>query len=223
MTSIPGAGIPLPATLFRKKPKIMITKKLLITAFTGLSLFLPLSAVTVDTDTFGEALNGWRKNRTASYSIDNHNYLTHKPTVTPNPGGGIFVSTRIEHNPKFGKKTTSYIELSYSSAGTLLTAQIRMMAGDLGLNTSLISRPVLTSKPLEGEEAVTSAEPWTSPEGSMVIALFKSLDAEFASLTKKREEGKKDVFSRVFGRGYQSADLSAAIRHNLNLLLKYTG
>ncbi|MDA7868811.1 hypothetical protein N9B28_03290, partial [bacterium] len=92
----------------------MTTKNFLMTALTGLSLFVPASAVTVDTDSLGAALNGWRKNRTASYSIDNHSYLTHKPTVTPNAGGGIFVSTRVEHKPRFGKKLTSYIELNYS-------------------------------------------------------------------------------------------------------------
>ena len=56
----------------------------------------------------------------------------------------------------------------------------------------------------------------------MVNDLFKALDTEFGKLAKKEQEGKKDVFSRVFGSGYQTADLSSALRHNLNLLLRYT-
>jgi hypothetical protein len=56
----------------------------------------------------------------------------------------------------------------------------------------------------------------------MVNDLFKALDTEFVKLTKKEKEGKKDVFSRVFGSGDQTADLSAALRHNLNLLLRDT-
>lgn len=200
----------------------MITRKSLLTACTGFALLFPAGAVTVDTDSLGQSLHGWRKNRTASYSIDNHSYLTHKPTVTPSPGGGIFVSTRVEHAPRFGKKTTSYIELSYSSAGTLLTTQIKIMAGDLRLNTGLISRPALEAAPAEGEAPSTDAEPWNTPTKTMVNDLFKALDTEFAKLTKKDQEGKKDVFSRVFGAGKKTAGLSAALRHNLNLLLRYT-
>ena len=201
--------------------KTMITKNLFVTVIAGLSFLLPASAVTIDTQAYGESLNGWRKNRTAFYSIDNHSYLTHKPTVSPSPDGGIFVSTRIEHAPRFGKKTTSYLELSYSAAGTLLTIQIKIMAGDLRLNTGLISRPALIATPAEGEVPAV-ALPWTTPTKTMVDNLFKALDTEFAKLSKKEQEGKKDVFSRVFGTGSKSADLSAALRHNLNLLLRHT-
>ena len=175
--------------------KITTTKKLLLSTFTGLALLLPASAATFDSAAFGQSLNGWRKNRTASYNIDNHSYLTHKPTVTPSPGGGIFISTRIEHRAAFGKKTTSYIELSYSGEGTLITAQIRIMA---------------------------DAEPWNTPTKVLIQDLFKSLDTEFAKAAKLDLEGKKDVFSRVFGKGYQSADLAAALRHNLNLVMGCT-
>lgn len=201
--------------------KTMITKNLFVTVIAGLSFLLPASAVTIDTQAYGESLNGWRKNRTAFYSIDNHSYLTHQPTVSPSPDGGIFVSTCIEHAPRFGKKTTSYLELSYNSAGTLLTIQIKIMAGDLRLNTGLISRPALIATPAEGEVPAV-ALPWTTPTKTMVNSLFKALDTEFAKLSKKEEEGKKDVFSRVFGTGSKSVGLSAALRHNLNLLLRHT-
>lgn len=109
----------------------MITKNTLLSAVLGLSRLLPSAAVTVDTESFGQSLSGWRKNRTASYSLNNHPYRTHQPSVTPNPGGGIFVSTRVELDPKFGKKTASYLELSFSSAGTLLSAQIRIVMGGM--------------------------------------------------------------------------------------------
>jgi len=200
----------------------MTTKKFLITALTGLSFLLPAAAVTVDVDSLGNALNGWRKNRTASYSINSHPYLTYKPTVTPNPAGGIFVSTRVEHNPRFGKKMTSYIDLNYSAEGTLLTAQIKVMAGDLRLNTGAIARPALAPAPVEGQPAV-DAEPWLNPTTQMVNELFAALDTEFAKLSKRDQDEKKDVFNRIFGKGYQTADLSSALRHNLNLLLGYTG
>lgn len=201
---------------------MMTTKKFLLSALTGFSLLLPGHAVTVDTDSFGAALNGWRKNRTASYSIDNHTYLTHVPTVTPNPGGGIFVSTRVEHKARFGKKLTSYIELNYSASGTLLSAQIKVMAGAMRLNTNLVSRPALDAPPAEGEAPALDLEPWHTPTTKMVSELFTALDAEFAKLSKRDQDEKQDVFSRVFGKGYETADLSAALRHNVNLLLGYT-
>ena len=202
--------------------KKTLTKTLLLTTFAGLAVLLPASAVTFDADTFGQSLNGWRKNRTASYSIDNHGYLTHKPTVTPSPGGGIFISTRVEHRPALGKKTTSYIELSYGTEGTLITAQIRIMAGDKQVNTGLITRQALAPAPVEGEVPPVNAEPWNTPPKVLIQDLFKSLDTEFAKVAKQDLEGKKDVFSRVFGKGYQSADLAAALRHNLNLVMRYT-
>ena len=199
--------------------KTTITKKLFLSSIAALAMVVPASAVVFDVDTFGQSLNGWRKNRTASYSIDNHSYLTHKPTVSPSPAGGIFVSTRVEHRPTLGKKTTSYIELSYSSEGTLITAQIRIMAGDKQINTGLISRPALAPAPVEGQPLVANPEPWNNATRILIQDLFKSLDSEFAKVAKQDLEGKKDVFSRVFGKGYQSADLSAALRHNLNLMI----
>ena len=56
----------------------------------------------------------------------------------------------------------------------------------------------------------------------MVMELFTALDTEFAKLSKHDQDGKKDVFSRVFGKSYQTADLSTALRHNVNLLLGHT-
>lgn len=194
-----------------------ITKRLLLGAFMGMSLLGSASAVTFDSDTFGRALNGWQKNRTASYSIDNHSYRTHRPTLTRNPGGGLFISARVEHLRSFGKKTTSYIELSYSAEGTLVTAQIRIMAGDFRVNSGLINRPALAA-PAEGEAPAADTEPWNNPTGVMIQDLFKALDNEVAKMAKAGD-GKKDIFSRAFGRGYDSADLAAALRHNLNLLM----
>ena len=202
--------------------KTTSTKIHFLSTFAGMALLLPTAAVNFDSDSFGQSLNGWRKNRTASYSIDHHSYLTYKPTVTPSPGGGIFISTRVEHRPTLGRKTTSYIELSYSEEGTLITAQIRIMAGDQQVNTGLIQRQPLAPAPVEGEAPVANAEPWNTPTKVLIQDLFKALDTEFAKVAKQDLEGKKDVFSRVFGKGYQSADLAAALRHNLNLTMRWT-
>lgn len=199
------------------------SKQLFLSALTGWSLSMPAVAVKFDTLGFGGTLNGWRKNRTAPYCIDHHSSLTYKPTITPNPGGGIFISTRIGHRPTLSKQTTSYLELSYSSEGTLVTAQTRIMAGDNPINTGLLMRPALAPVAAEGEPAPTNPEPWNTGTKVLIRNLFKSLDTEFAKVAKQDLEGKKDVFSRVFGTGYQTADLAAALRHNLNLIMRFTG
>lgn len=199
-----------------------MTKKTLISALAGFSLALPASAVTVDIDSFGASLNGWRKNRTAYYTINSNPYLTYKPTITPNAAGGIFISTRVEHKPRFGKTTTCYIELNYSGEGTLLSAQIKVMAGELLMDTGAIAQPPLAAAPAEGEAPPVNPEPWLNPTTRMVNQLFTALDAEFTKTAKLAQGEKKDVFSRVFGKGTQRADLSAALRHNVNLLLGYT-
>lgn len=218
-----GGGILLRDTHFNENLRLRFMNRLIILALASMVLLPPSGAVEVDSESFGTSLNGWKENRTASYTINNHRYLTHRPTVTPNAGGGVFVSTRVEHRPRFGKKTTSYIELNYSASGTLLSAQIKVMAGDLRLNTGSISRPASSPKPTDGESSEGDSKPWLTPTTKMVSDLFQALDTEFAKLSKRDQEEKKDVLNRVFGKGYQSADLSSALRHNLNLLLKFTG
>ncbi len=200
----------------------MTIKQFLTTALGSLSLLCSAQAVTIDLEAFGADLNGWRKDRTASYTIHKHPYLTYRPTMTPNSAGGVFISTRVDHKPPLGKKMTSYIELNYADDGTLLTAQIKVMAGALRLNTGAISRPALAPTTGEGGAPAPDPEPWLDPTTRMVNELFTALDAEFAKLSKRDQDEKKDVFSRVFGKGHQTADLSAALRHNLNLLIGHT-
>ena len=140
-------------------------------------------------------------------------------SATGSPQGGVFVSTRVEHKKTFGKKTTAYIELDYDSESTLLTVQIKVMANGLRLNSGAIARPPLAPAPSAGAPAAGDAEPWLSPTARMINQLFTALDGEFTKLAKAKQEEKKDVFSRVFGKGYDGADLATALRHNLNLLI----
>ncbi len=196
-------------------------KTLIVSAFTSIVLLLPTSAVQFDVESFGQSLNGWRKNRTASYTIDNHAYRTHRPTISPAPGGGIFVSTRVEHAPRIGKLTTSYIELVFSPTGILLTGQLRVVVKDQQITTGMITRPPLPTKG-EGEAPVVDPTPWNTPTTQLVNDLFKGLDTELGKLAKSDLAGKRDLVSRLFTKDYGSADLAGALRHNLNLMLKYT-
>lgn len=196
-------------------------KTLLISAFTSVVLLWPSSAAQFDTESFGQSLNGWKKSRTASYSIDNHAYRTHRPTISPTPGGGIFVSTRVEHTPRIGKLTTSYIELTFSPSGILLTGQLRVVVKGQQITTGLISRAPQAAPPASGEKTPHDPTPWNTPTTQLVNDMFKALDTEMTKLAKSDLAGKRDLFSRLFSKDYGSADLAGALRHNLNLILRH--
>lgn len=194
-------------------------KTILTTILCSIGLSFSATAVTFNVEAFGNALHGWKKNRTASYSVDNHSYRTHVPTVTFTHGGGMFISTRVDHCPRAGKATSSYIELAFSGDGHLLTGQIRVKVGDKALNTGQIVRAPNKPVPAEGEEAAADPEPWKTPTTQIVMDLFSALDSELAKLSKDDTKGRRDVFGRIFGQDFHSADLAAALRHNVNLVL----
>jgi hypothetical protein len=193
-------------------------KRRLLTITIAAGLSLSASAVSFDTEGFGAALNGWGKKRTASYSIDNHSYRTHQPTTTPAPGGGMFVSARVDHCPRGGKATSSYIELVFSGEGHLLSGQIRIKVGEKSLNTGQVVRAPEKPAPAEGETE-QDLEPWKTPTMQVVMDMFSALDTELGKLEKDDTKGRKDVFGRIFGQDFGSADLAAALRHNVNLML----
>lgn len=197
-------------------------KHTLIIGLASLLLISSSAAVAFHLEGFGQSLNGWNKKGIAYYTIDRHTYRTYRPTMSPTPGGGMFLSTRVEHSPKMGKTTTSYIELSFDSAGRLLTSQIRVNLAGKQITTGLITRPAREIV-AEGEEAGPDPEPWSSPVREMQNNTFQALDAQFNKLEQSEIAGKRDIFSRVFGRDYSGTDLSAALRHNYNLLLSAKG
>lgn len=183
------------------------------------------TAVELDIEGFGDSLNGWKKGRTANYTMDNHSYVTHVPTVSRTHGGGIFVSTRIEYKARAGKAAVSYLELAFSAEGHLISGQIRVNINGKRLNTGQVVRaPQSAPAPAsEGGVVPVDPEPWKTATTQIVMDLFSALDTELAKLEKGDTEGKKDVFGRLFGKGFDSADLAAALRHNMNLMLGFVG
>lgn len=184
-------------------------------ACASLLSLLSAGASSIDTESFGASLNGWKKNRTASYSINNSGYRTHQPTVTETTDGGMFVSTRIDRGRCFGSKgATCFLELTFSPAGTLTVGQIRINAEGMQLNTGAVARRVETAT--EGEEAISLV----SPTESLVQELFTRLDSELAKLDKAEDKGgRRDILGRLSNSDESTANYSAALRHNLNLLL----
>lgn len=190
-------------------------KRIAALAFASLLTCFSADAASLDTQSFGASLNGWNKNRTASYTINNSAFRTHIPTVTGTTDGGIFISTRIDRGGGFGSApATCFLELTFSPEGYLTVGQIRIKMKELFLNTGAVTRradPV----PAEGEEVVV----YTSPTETLVQELFGRLDTELAKLNADEDAGKRDLFGRLSGSDESTANYAAALRHNLNLLL----
>lgn len=189
-----------------------------LTLLAALLFSLPAFAVTFDLDAFGTALNGWDKKRTANYTFTDAKYRTHLPTITPTPSGGIFVATRIDLLSGVGTAAICNLHLTFSSSGTLESAQIKGNVGHRSLDTGVVRRPDAPAAPAAAEGAVpVPAKPFHATD-ELVAELFSSFDGEMKRLNTAAEAEKRDLFARLAGK--PAHDLSAALRHNLNLILR---
>jgi hypothetical protein len=186
--------------------------------FDGLSTAYGLG---INVPALGQNLNGWSEKRTAEYTIDSQTYRTHVPTVTRNIDGGMFVSMRVEHLSVFRPDAIAYIELTMTPSGYVGSSQIRLAMNGKRYDTGQVLRE---EEPVETvESAKIGSTDWRSAHMKMVLSLFSRLDSEFAKVGKGENEGKRDLWGRLNGSKLEQADLSAALRHNLNILLVHVG
>ncbi|MGJ8724997.1 MAG: hypothetical protein ACSHYB_10610 [Roseibacillus sp.] len=189
---------------------------LIAVGFSGLSSAFGLG---IDVESLGQSLNGWSKKRTASYTMDSQSYRTHVPTVTQNLDGGIFVSMRVEHLSAVRPDATAYLELTFTPSGYVGASQIRLTMNGKKYDTGQVLR--------EQEQALAEDEigskDWRTTHMKMVLDLFSKLDAEFAKEEGEEKKGKRDLWGRLNGSRLDESDVSAALRHNLNLLLSNVG
>lgn len=190
-------------------------------AITG---FAPASAVTLDSQAFGASLNGWRKDRTAVYDINNNSYRTHQPTATRTKGGGLFVSTRIEEGSRSSKRAVCFLELTFTPEGHLVGAQIRATLEGKRLDTGLVTRAAELPAPVVDEGGAKPTKAWETPTSRLVNELFSRFDTELNKLDVKDDDKPKrrDIFGRLSASN-KGKDIPAAVRHNLNLLLASVG
>lgn len=184
----------------------------------GLSSATSTFGQSINLEGLGQSLNGWNKNRTATYTIDNRTYRTHVPTVTPNLDGGVFLSTRIDHLGGLRPDAVCYLELTFTPQGYVGSSQIRITMNGQKLNTGQVLRE---RSPESGEEGAVGSADWRSSHMKMVLDLFAKLDTEFGKMEEKEKSGKRDLWGRFNGSQLDTADLSAALRHNLNLILAH--
>jgi hypothetical protein len=184
----------------------------------------PAHAVSFDTEGFGQRLNGWRKDRTACYSLTDAGYRTHIPTITGTPGGGMFLSTEVDLVGCGSAGAVCHLGLTFSASGVLEAAQIKSLVEGKNLDTGLIRRQQVQSATpaAEGEEAPAVAPPPPgNPTDEMIAELFESFDTEFKKVTESKDKQKRDLFSRIGRTTPRAADIAAGLRHNINLILQH--
>lgn len=84
------------------------------------------SEVTIDEESFGKSLGGWRKrtNSVAEYPLSGAVYRTYKPEISPTPDAGIFVSIRIDHvRGWLSSDDHAILEITVNSKGGIASAQ----------------------------------------------------------------------------------------------------
>ncbi len=186
----------------------------------ALALITPALAVNFDTEAFGKRLNGWKKDRTAVYDFTDASYRTHQPTITETPGGGIYVSTQVDLLMFGGQGAISHIDMTFSSGGTLLSAQLRTTMGRKIIDTGMVRRPEPPVAPIAVEGQPSPVMPRFDPTEELVIDLFNRYDAEMRKITEGKDAEKRDLFSRFSNKNAKSANNAAGLRHNVNLMLQ---
>lgn len=154
----------------------------------------PLTARDFDVAGLGKELGGWdHKSKTAAeYKSGGSNYRTYKPTVSPTPEGGLFISTKIDHIRGGDGDDHAQLEITFDRAGTVLDSK-----ASLALDGS---KKPLDTKLVTSAAALAGATAGTTAAVAVALEIFKAL-GEFV----KTEHG---------GR----ANFPAVVRHNFNLI-----
>ena len=178
-------------------------------------------AVSFDTAGFGVRLNGWKKNQTASYVFTDAKYQTHVPTITYSPSGTMFLSTQVDLLAAAGKGAICQIGLTVSPSGVLEGIQIKGSINNKALDTGLIRRPEAPVTAAVAEGATTTPPRPFHATDEMIAELFMQFDAQMKKVTEAKDGMRSDLLSRLSGNNVKSADLSAGLRHNVNLMLQH--
>lgn len=187
-----------------------------IALLASLVLAAAAHATSFDTDAFGDSLNGWRKDRTARYSLGDGEFRTHIPAITTTHSGGIFLSARVDLLSAGRDRSSCHITLTFSRSGTLEAAQIKGVVGNKSVDTGLVRRQE-PAPPVEGAPPT----PAIDPTAELIATLFTEFDGEVAGVRAEDEKDRTDLFSRLATPRGRAGDISAGLRHNLNLILAH--
>lgn len=178
-------------------------------------------AVSFDAEGYGSNLNGWNKKGFADYSFTDSSYRTHRPTMTKTPSGGLFLTTQVDLMSKKTSAAVCHLCLTFSSAGLLESMQIKGTVAGKSVDSGLVRRPEAPALAASGEGAAP-VRPFHATD-ELVAGVFTAFDTELERALTARKADRKDLLSRIFSRGAFTADLSAGLRHNVNLILQNVG
>lgn len=188
--------------------------KTLVTLAASALFVLNAQAVSFDIGRFGESLNGWGKKRAATYTFVDGTYRTHYPTVTKLSSGGLFVTTQIDQGA--GSGNVLHLELTFAADGRLMIGQVKGTVAGFKVDSGLVTRAP-QALPTADSEVVAPADP-LSPTDRLAADLFSAFDAALLKNMEGKEE-KADLMSRLFG-NKNKANISGAVRHNFNLIIR---
>jgi len=157
-----------------------------------------MAEVVVDIEAFGKELGGWnaKRKKAADYSMSDSNYRTFKPVITDTPGGGKFISLRVDNRRGFlSSDDHALLQITLNGEGTLLSLESSIHVQGKNIKSDI----VLTT----GKEA--AAILGDNPTLNAGLKLAKDLSAKLAGETKV--EAGRVVYPAV-------------IVHNYNKLMK---
>ncbi len=159
-----------------------------------------LAGVTVDIKKLGKSLGGWdgRKAKYAQYEMADNHYRTFKPTITPTPEGGLFVSIRIDHlRGLLASDDHAVLETTFDKAGKVVSTRSIINVQGRKITSDLIAGGV------RGAGRATSG---ASP-AEVVVSLGSDL---VANLTEKLSRETNVEPGRVV--------FPSVVQHNFNFL-----
>ena len=120
------------------KTKNLIAALLLIAA---VAIPTQLFAASFDMPGLGASLNGWKKKggTAAEFKSADSSYRTNQPTVTATPDGGLLVSTKLDHIRGGGGDDHCLLEMTFDSAGKIVSSQAKMEMGDKKFDTGIVT------------------------------------------------------------------------------------
>jgi len=174
-------------------------KKILCLIAASIALTGATNAVSLDINKIGQRLNGWDKKDIATYTIDHVVYRTYKPVPTKSPGGGLFVSMRMDSVPSRRNTSVCYLHVTISPQGYITGLQAKVRLNGKTYDSGIVERPALQAKTSEGEEPVQNLTPWKGALNQMTAELFTRLDAKILDADMSKKGNGRDIWSRLGG------------------------
>lgn len=163
-----------------------------------LSLVTAGAQLVVDVEGFGKELGGWnvKRKKAADYTMSDSDYRTFRPVITETPGGGRFISLRIDNRRGLlSSDDHALLQVSVDGEGRLLSLESSIHSQGKSIKSDVVlATGKNVASVMKGDFVLNAG-----------LALAKDLSAKLAG-EKKVEAGR--------------VTYPAVIVHNYNKLMK---